>query len=376
MDSAGNHAADPLPSPVRSRLRPSDRTLETLETPAVLIDADIADANLRRWQARCAKAGLRNRPHIKTHRTTAWALRQVELGAQGVTVQTVGEAEVMADAGIGDLFLTTNTLGSAKLARLAAVARRTSLSAVADSAEVAGALAVAAGVAGARIRVLVECDTGGGRCGLSEPAAIAELARHIASRDGLSFGGLMTYPAAGKRRETAETLRTMIAACREAGLDVPAVSSGGSPDMWSDDGLGDITEYRAGTYIYNDRAMVSAGAATLDQCAMTVLATVVSRPAAGRAIIDAGSKALTSDLLGLEGYGLVVEHPQATIYKLNEEHGLVDVSRCPNPPRVGDRVRILPNHTCVVSNLFDTVQIVSGGRLAGSLPVEARGRSA
>ena len=145
--------------------------------------------------------------------------------------------------------------------------------------------------------------------------------------------------------------------------------------MWKDEGLALVTEYRAGTYIYNDRALLSRGTASPEQCAMTVLATVVSRPTPDRAIIDAGSKALTSDLLGLDGYGQVLEHPEAVIYSLNEEHGLIDVSRCATPPKVGDRVHILPNHTCVVSNLFDRMFIVSGGKLAGALPVEARGKS-
>lgn len=364
-----------LPEAVRSRLVPLERTLDTIETPAVLIDADIADANLRRWQERCDRAGLANRPHIKTHRTIAWALRQLELGAQGVTVQTVGEAEVMANAGISDLFLTTNTLGAAKLARLGAVAKRSRLSVVVDSAEVADGIAATARAVGASIRVLVECDTGGARCGLADPRAIAGLARHVAGLEGLSFGGLMTYPAAGKRLESEQVLQAAIAACRSAGLEVPVVSSGGSPDMWKDDGLEPVTEYRAGTYIYNDRALLTRGTASLDQCAMTVLATVVSRPAPERAIVDAGSKALTSDLLGLKDHGLVIEHPEAALYQLHEEHGIMDVSRCAAPPKVGDRVHIVPNHTCVVSNLFDRVFIVSGGRLAGALPVEARGKS-
>ncbi len=364
-----------LPDAVRARMEPLDRTLDTLETPAVLIDADIADANLRRWQERCDKAGLANRPHIKTHRSVAWALRQIELGAKGITVQTVGEAEVMADAGITDLFLTTNTLGPAKLARLGAVAKRTNLAVVADNREVVDAVSAAAKAAGARINVLVECETGANRCGVADPAAIAELAKYIAASDSLGFGGLMTYPAAGKRLEGERVLKAVLAACGAAGIDVPAVSSGGSPDMWKDDGLEPVTEYRAGTYIYNDRALLSRGAATPDQCAMTVLATVVSRPTPERAIIDAGSKALTSDLLGLDGHGMVVEHPEAVIYALNEEHGMVDVSRCANPPRVGDRIHIIPNHTCVVTNLFDRMFVVSEGRLAGALPVEARGKS-
>ena len=188
-----------LPEAVRSRLQPLDRTLDTLETPAVLIDADVADANLRRWQERCDRAGLANRPHIKTHRTAAWALRQVELGAKGVTVQTVGEAEVMADAGIADLFLTTNTLGAAKLARLGAVAKRGNLSVVADSREVVDAVAAAARPPARSIRVLVECDTGGGRCGLADPAGHRRTGEIHRRTEGLSFGGLMTYPAAGKR---------------------------------------------------------------------------------------------------------------------------------------------------------------------------------
>lgn len=364
-----------LPDAVRARMEPLERTLDTLETPSVLIDVDVADGNLRRWQDRCDKAGLANRPHIKTHRSVAWALRQVELGAKGITVQTVGEAEIMADAGITDLFLTTNTLGAAKLQRLGAVAARSNLAVVADNRQVVDAVSSAARAAGATITVLVECETGANRCGIADPAAIAELAGYIASREGLKFGGLMTYPAAGKRLLGEQALGAAIEACRKAGLEVPVVSSGGSPDMWKDEGLAPVSEYRAGTYIYNDRALLSRDTATQEQCAMTVLATVVSRPTPERAIIDAGSKALTSDLLGMEGHGLIVEHPEAVIYGLNEEHGLVDVSRCANPPRVGDRIRIIPNHTCVVTNLFDRLYLVSDGKLAGALPVDARGKS-
>jgi D-serine deaminase-like pyridoxal phosphate-dependent protein len=364
-----------LPKQIRSRLRPVDRSLETLETPAVLIDADIADANLGRWQERCERAGLANRPHIKTHRSIGWTERQLELGASGITVQTIGEAEVMADAGVTDIFLTTNVLGPAKLTRLGNVARRCRLSVVADSPEVVDAVAGAARTASAAITVLVECDTGGARCGLSDPVDIAALAARIAATDGLTFGGLMTYPAAGQRLQSEQALQAAIAVCLDAGIAVPTVSSGGSPDMWKDEGLAPITEYRAGTYIYNDRSLIARGAATLEQCAMTVLATVVSRPTATRAIIDAGSKALTSDLLGLDGHGLVIEHPEAVLYKLNEEHGLLDVSNCPTPPAIGDRVHVLPNHTCVVANLFDELFIVSNGLLAGALPVDARGRS-
>jgi D-serine deaminase-like pyridoxal phosphate-dependent protein len=361
---------------IQSRLIAIDRTIETLETPAVLIDAAIAEANLVRWQKHSDVASLANRPHIKTHRTVAWALRQLELGAKGITVQTVGEAEVMVEAGVSDIFLTTNVLGSAKLSRLAELAKRCRISVVADSMEVVDGLAAAAASFAANIRVLIECETGGGRCGVSDPSVAVAIARRLGSTEGLSFGGLMTYPAAGKRREMNVILADFKAACTAAGLPAETVSAGGSPDMWSDEGLEHVTEYRAGTFIFNDRSLVSRKTASLGDCAMTVLSTVVSCPTPDRAIIDAGSKALTSDLLGLDGYGLVVEHQQAKIYQLNEEHGYLDVARCATKPRVGDRIHIIPNHTCVVSNLFDKMHIVADGKLAGALPVDARGRSA
>lgn len=364
-----------LPHDIRSRLTLTDRELTTIETPAVLVDADVADDNLVRWQERCDQLGIANRPHIKTHRSVGWALRQLELGARGITVQTVGEGEVMADAGISDILLTTNTLGPAKVARLGALARRCALKVVADGAVVVDAVARAASVAETTITVLVECDTGGERCGISDPKEVAALAARIEATDRLRFGGLMTYPRPGNRELSAVALEQAIAACLKIDLEVPMVTSGGSPDMWESGGLEHLSEYRAGTYIYNDRSLVVSGAATVAQCAMTVLATVVSRPTPQRAIIDAGSKALTSDLLGLDGYGMILEHPQAVIYQLNEEHGLVDVSGCANLPQVGDRVHILPNHTCVISNLFDQIGIVSAGQLVGLLPVEARGKS-
>lgn len=364
-----------LPDCIQSRLHTTEWDLETIETPLVVVDADVADANLVRWQERCDKAGLANRPHIKTHRSVAWALRQIELGAQGITCQTVGEAEVMVDAGIMDIFITTNSLGAAKLKRLSALARRCVLSVVADSEQVVLAVAKAATDADATIKVFVECDTGGERCGLADPVAIVTLAKQISEANNLQFGGLMTYPAAGKRLASQAVLKAAIAACQDAGIDVPVVTSGGSPDMWLDEGLDVVTEYRAGTYIYNDRSLIARGAARLENCAMTVLATVVSCPTDGSVILDAGSKALTSDLLGLEWYGMIVEHPKAQIYQLNEEHGLVDVSKCTNPPKLGDRVHVVPNHTCVVTNLFNRLGIVSDGKLAGLLPVDARGMS-
>lgn len=346
-----------------------------LDTPCVLIDLDKVEANLRGAQSLADEAGLRLRPHIKTHKLPRFARRQVELGAVGITVQKLGEAEIMADAGLGDLLLTFNIVGAAKLARLAALHDRVRIRSVADSAECVDGLAATFTDPDRPFGVFVECDTGMGRCGVQTPQAALDLAHRIAAAPGLSFVGLMTYPAAGKYRQSLAWLEQARATFAAAGMDVPEITTGGTPDirqMGTASGI--ATEYRPGTYIYMDRSQVAAGAATYDDCALTVLATVVSRPTAGRAIIDAGSKALTSDLLGLEGHGYLPDFPEARIVGLSEEHGTLDVSACASPPAIGQQVRIIPNHCCPVTNLFDRVHLVEGDRLVEIVPVAARGR--
>jgi D-serine deaminase-like pyridoxal phosphate-dependent protein len=346
-----------------------------LDTPAVLIDVDRAEANLRRAQDAADKAGIALRPHIKTHKLPYFARRQVELGAVGITVQKLGEAEVMADAGLTDLLLTFNIIGAAKLARLKALHSRVVIRVVADSAECVAGLAATFTDPDSPLCVFVECDTGMGRCGVQSPAAAVDLARKIIASPGLAFAGLMTYPAAGKYRAAAQWLSDAKAAFTAADLDLPTITTGGTPDIWHMDEAARIaTEYRPGTYIYMDRSQVAAGAASFDDCALTVLATVVSRPTEERAIVDAGSKALTSDLLGLVGHGHVVEYPDARVVGLSEEHGTLDVSACATKPNIGDVIRIIPNHCCPVTNLFDKVNLIRDGQVVQTLAVAARGR--
>ncbi|WP_245414532.1 alanine racemase [Aestuariivirga litoralis] len=354
-------------------LADAGRRLEDLETPVPVIDIDVVERNLRRWQQRCDEAGLANRPHIKTHKLVPLAKAQIELGAKGITVQKLGEAEVMADAGITDMLLTFNVVGGHKLGRLADLARRTAIKLVADNEAVLEGLSQAAAQAGRGIEVLVECDTGAARNGVQSPAAAIALAQAIDRMPGLAFGGLMTLPKNGARQQMAEFLGEAQAGLAASGLDVPTVSTGGSPDMWKDDGLAQVSEYRAGTYIYMDRMQVAAGSATPDDCALTVLSTVVSVPTGDRAMIDAGSKSLTSDLVGLEGYGEVRALSGARVYNMSEEHGFLDISRLNHKPRVGDLVRITPNHVCPVTNLFDKVVLVRGSEVLGAVRVDARG---
>lgn len=347
--------------------------IDNIETPVPIIDIDVVDRNLERWQARCDALGIANRPHIKTHKLVGLAKYQIALGAKGITVQKLGEAEVMADAGITDMLLTFNVVGKKKLERLAALARRTQISVVADNAEVVAGLSDAARSAGRKIAVLIECDTGAHRNGVQSPQAALELAQIIDRAPGLEYGGLMTYAGIGQRLQAEKFLVEARELCRAAGLETKVITSGGSPDMWKDEGLAQLTEYRAGTYIYFDRSLAERGTCAYSDCAVQVLATVVSRPTSERALIDAGTKSLTSDLLGLQGYGVAHTLADAQVYAANEEHGYLNISHLTKKPAIGELVKITPNHVCPVINLFDRVVFVRGDEVLGAVRVDARG---
>ncbi|MFL5334117.1 MAG: D-TA family PLP-dependent enzyme [Geminicoccaceae bacterium] len=347
--------------------------IDDLDTPSVLIDLDRAEANLRRAQDYADAHGLRLRPHIKTHKIPEFARRQLELGAVGITCQKLGEAEVMADGGIRDILLTYNLLGRAKLQRLVALARRVRLSVTLDNAVVASELDAAMREAGQVLPVLIECDTGAERCGVQTPEEAVELARLVAALKGVRLEGLMTYPARGQTEVTAAWLGEAVAGLKAAGIEPAVVSTGGTPDLYRAHEVAVATEHRPGTYIYYDRDQARASLG-LEACAMTILATVVSRPTDGRAILDAGSKTFSSDTVGLDGFGLITEYPQAVLAKFSEEHGHVDCSASNARPRIGERVTIIPNHACAVSNLHDVVYGVRGNRVERVFKVEARGR--
>ena len=342
-----------------------------LQTPAPVVDLDRLERNLSRWQQRCDELGLACRPHVKTHKCVEIARRQVALGAAGLTCPTLGEAEAMVEAGLDDVLLPANVLGEPKLARLARLLERAAVTVAVDDPRVLPGLAQAAARAGQRLHVLVECDTGHGRMGVATPKDAADLAFEVERHTSLRFGGFLTYPS------PASALEFLAGAVEEAerrGLEVETVSVGGTPAMWAAGELRPtVTEYRAGTYAFHDRATVAAGAATLADVALTVCATVVSRPARNRAILDAGSKALSSDRSAAEGFGLVLEAPESVLVKLDEEHGYVELANG-DGLELGQQVRIVPNHACVVPNLFSELALVREGTLAGSWPVDARAR--
>ncbi len=345
-----------------------------IDTPAVLIDLDILDRNLRAAQDYADANGLKLRPHVKTHKLPQIARMQVDLGACGITAQKLGEAEAMADGGLSDIFLPYNILGAAKLDRLHALHTRVTLSVTADSAVTIAGYAARFTDPAHPLTVLVECDTGAGRCGVQDGDQALALARQIAAAPGLRFGGLMAYPKRGDLEGTSAWLAAAIPLLAGAGLAPEVVSTGGTPDMFRAAEVKEATEHRPGTYVYNDRMQIGFGHGSWADCAMTVLTTVVSRPTATRAILDAGAKALAADTAPLPGHGRIVEYPEAIVTALNEEHGMVDLTDCPRRPEIGERVRVIPNHACVVTNLFDHVHLIRGDSVEELARVTSRGR--
>ena len=340
-----------------------------LETPVPVIDLDVVERNLSRMQTYADSHGLALRPHIKTHKLPRFAQRQVALGAVGITCQKLGEAEVMADAGLDDILISFPLIGADKARRLAALARRVTMRAAIDNPLALETVALAGQEAGRPIGVLVEFDSGMHRTGVTSVAEALALIAQVRAADGLRFDGLMTYPSSAVSAD-------FVRAVQAAGIDLPIVSGGGTPRAAQAHEIAGVTELRVGTYIYNDRTLVELGTARLEDCALLVHATVVSRPTATRAILDCGSKTLSSDLIprgASAGYGLLIDYPDAVIDRLSEEHGMVDLSGSEARPALGERVRILPNHVCVVTNLHDNVVVSRDGLVEGIWPVAARG---
>src|SRR5262245_4931720 len=348
--------------------------LAELDTPVATVDLDAVERNIARMQGYCDEHGLAFRPHIKTHKLPAIAHMQVNAGAVGITCQKLGEAEVMEAAGLDDILLTFPLVGAAKAERLAALAGEATVAVVGESAAVPCGLSPALAEAGAEVGFLVEVDTGFARTGVQTPDDAAELAALADSLPGLRFDGLMTYPTLPG---TGEKLHAAIEAIRARGLEVKTVSAGGTPTFFGNHEVPDVTEVRAGTYVYGDRSCIANGSVPLADCALRIRATVVSRPTSDRGILDAGSKTLTNDPAEEAaggGHGLIVEYPEARIYQLSEEHGHVDFSADSGRPEVGEVVTVIPNHACGCTNLHDEVIVHRGGRVVGVWPVAARGK--
>ena len=348
--------------------------IEQFGTPCAVIDLDVVNRNIARLQSLCDAASLANRPHIKTHKSPFLAQRQLDAGAVGITCQKLGEAEVMAEAGVNDILIATNIIGAARSGRLAALQRKISLKLCADNPVTLSAYAGAGCDADRPVRVLVECDTGQKRAGVETPGEAVALAKMIRDDPWLEFGGLLFYPPADGWSATQHFFDSTREGLTQLGLVPDIISTGGTPNLVNLGRLDGATEHRAGTSVFNDRMMMAAGVAGIEDCALKIFTSVVSRAGEQRGILDAGSKTLTSDTGGLDGFGLILEAPKARIHKMSEEHGFLDLSHCERRPDVGDILRVVPNHVCVVVNMFDQLVAVRDNGIIEVLPVSARGR--
>jgi D-serine deaminase-like pyridoxal phosphate-dependent protein len=359
-----------------------------VDTPALLFDMDVVERSIVEMAAVAATAGVALRPHAKTHKSPLLAKAQLDAGATGITVASLGEAEVMVDAGIDDILIAFPLVGGAKLRRLAALVERARIRVSLDAVEVAEPVGRLGLDRGRPIPVLVEVDTGLHRMGRPAGAPSAELALQIARVPGVDVIGLLTHGGHAYRatdasalahaaeREAVDMLDTA-ELCRKSGLEIAVVSVGSTPTARVAAAVAGVTEIRPGTYIFNDVQQMRLGVATEATCAARVLATVVARPTFDRFVIDAGTKAFSSDGGDgppLPGRGFVVGRPDLILDFMSEEHG-VGHRTSDHCLEIGERLEVIPLHVCAAVNLFDRAYGIRGGAVEQVIPIAARGRS-
>jgi len=363
-------------------------TIDLVPTPALVIDAAGVRRNIDRLASYAASHGLAVRPHTKTHKSVEIARQQLAAGAGGLTVAKVGEAEALlpAFAGNADFLVAYPTVDPARTQRLATLARVANVRVALDSIAAIEAVATAAHGAGVTVGVLVDLDVGMGRTGVATADALVALAQAVTAARGLRLDGILCYPGHiwAKPAEQAAPLSLVAAKLQEAldlfdrhGLSREIVSGGSTPTAFQSHLVPLVTEIRPGTYVFNDMNTVRGGFCSLDDCAATIICTVVSDAVGGQVVLDGGTKTFTSDRCGPapdSGHGHIVEYPDAMITKLTEEHGQVDVSRCARQPQVGERVTVIPNHICPCVNLQDSVWWREADGSCRPMTVDARGR--
>lgn len=353
-------------------------------TPALIIDGTTVVKNLNRMADYADSHDLDLRPHTKTHKSLQLADLQLGAGAVGLTVAKVGEAEVMSEV-CQDVLVAYPAIDPARTARLAHLAKHITLRVAVDSMEGAKQIAAAANRAKATIGILVDLDVGMGRTGLQTPGEALKLAAMVDRSPGLRLDGLLFYPGHIQSRpeeqepalaEVSRKLADTLELWAEHGLEARVVSGGSTPTAFQSHLVADLTEIRPGTYIYNDMNVVRGGFCTLEDCAATIICTVVSTAVPGQVVLDAGTKTFTSDRCGPapeSGHGYIVEYPEAVINKLTEEHGQVDIRKCNSAPKLGERVTVIPNHVCPCINLQTAVWLRDEDGTLVELPIDARG---
>jgi D-serine deaminase-like pyridoxal phosphate-dependent protein len=358
-----------------------------LDTPAVLIDLDKLEQNIQRMAAFAKAQDINLRPHIKTHKIPQMAFMQLRAGAVGITCQKLGEAEVMAAAGINDILITYNIVGEHKLHRLAQLKRLANVCTVVDSEEATTQLAARMQHEGLQHEIMIEVNTGQNRCGVLPGEPVLKLVQHLQQYPSLELRGIFTheghaynFPDLEERKrvvmKAADEMKRTAQLLREHGFSCETISVGSTPSALIIGKAAGITELRPGNYVFYDRVQLKLGSCTEDQIAASVLATVISRPAPDRAIIDAGNKTMCTDNAADfdKTIGMVVGHPELTFHYSSEEHGRLTNQTGKIDLKVGDRVRLIPNHACGMMNMHDEVYAVRGETVEAVWKVAARGR--
>jgi D-serine deaminase-like pyridoxal phosphate-dependent protein len=363
--------------------------LDEMITPALLIDHQRLLTNVQEMAARARSLDVSLRPHAKTHKSPAIAALQREHGATGLTVATLTEAEGFAAEGVDDLLVTAPPVGDWRLDRLLALARRVRIRVAVDDTQVVAALDDACRRAGVHVGYLWEIDCGVGRFGTRPGATTADhIARSVGTARHASFDGLLTFGghAYGARdrsgivaasHDERDAIAQTVAALADRGIETTVRSIGSTPTthaIESAEAAAGVTEIRPGNYVFYDATQVALGVVSLERCALSVLATVTSRPAPDRLILDSGSKALAAETLSTltTGFGVVLGHPQLRVARLYEEQAIVHTNQPCDIP-VGTRLRVVPNHACAAANLHAEMLVVEGETIVDVWPVTTRG---
>lgn len=362
--------------------------LPDLDTPYLLVDDDRLERNLARMARMARERGVPLRPHVKTHKMTPLARRQLTAGASGITVAKLDEAEAMSGAGIDDIFVAYPQASPRKAERSARLSKSVRLTVGVDSLSTASMLSTAASGAGITLEVRLEVDTGLRRTGVPPEEAV-KTAKEVSALPGLDLTGVYTYRGAmlngeptldlhGAGAEEGQVMVSLAEEIREAGLEIREVSLGSTPTAESSSGVAGVTEIRPGTYIFYDRMQAQLGVCKEDDCALSVVCTVVSRPSPDLAVIDGGSKTFATDVqpgkppLYLSGFGYIKGYSGSVLERLTEEHGMISLAEG-DQPEVGEKLEIVPNHVCSTVNLHDKAYLLGEKDELSELRVEARG---
>jgi len=360
--------------------------IDELDTPAVIVDLDIMERNMQRLAGYCRDHSVALRPHTKTHKIPELAKLQIQYGARGITVAKVSEARVMRNAGIDDILIAYPIVAEAKARELALLARDTTVTVSLDSLEAAQSISLAAAERAVRVGILVEVDVGLHRCGVASPEDALTLARKVLVQPNLDFRGIMFYPGhmmapLARQRELLGPVNQFMDEVYDvfarASIPIQVVSGGSTPTAFLSAEFHGLTEIRPGMYPFYDRNMIGAEVVAVESCALSVLVTVVSTTVNGRVILDGGSKTFSSDrfLAGHgRGFGLVVQDPAAEFEAMSEEHGHLSVAASQRAYRVGERLRVIPNHVCTTINMHERIHGVRSGQVETSWAVAGHGK--